>query len=227
METNTITGKIYIAIDWIVKLVFINILFIICNIPTIITFLNYLIAQTSGQLIFALTILGLTTIFCTFPAMMAVFGTIRALTIDGRTTRTFRVFIRTYKENYKRSITGGALFTLITFSLTFYYYFLNIHDNTIAKYITYAIIIYYIMIMMHFFSSNTHTETTFIQNVKNAVLLTMKNPVLSFLCGFMVVFTVLISIKIPILFILMTAPIIAYISFQIYYKRSIRGLTTD
>src|SRR5699024_4318755 len=134
METNTLTGKIYTIIDWIVKLVFINILFIISNIPTTIAFINFMIANTKGEMIFAILLLAGMIILCLFPSVMAVFGVIRALTIDGRTIRSFRTYIKTYKENYIRSISGGTLFIIVAITCSFYYFFLNLQANIIIQY---------------------------------------------------------------------------------------------
>lgn len=186
-----------------------------------------MIVNTKGEMIFAILLLAGMIILCLFPSVMAVFGVIRALTIDDRTIRSFRTYIKTYKENYIRSISGGTLFIIIAITCSFYYFFLNLQANIIIQYMTYALTVYYLMMIMHYFSSNVHIETTFIQSIKNAALFTIKNPILSFLCSFMVLFTIFISVKIPILFLLITTPIIAYMSFQIFYKRSIRGMTAQ
>lgn len=227
MEANTWSGKIYVAIDWIVKLVFVNILFIVANIVTILAFVNYLIGNSVGELIFAAILLVIAAIFFTFPAMMSVYSVIRHLVKEGRTIRTFKVYVQSYKDNYLRSVLGGLVFSFVSFIAVFYYLYFHLSQYVVLQYIAYALVVYFVMVVMHFFSVNVHFHITFIQSLKNAILFTIKNPILSFLCSFMVIFTIFISVKIPILFLLITIPIIAYMSFQIFYHRSIKGIANE
>lgn len=227
MDTNTLTGKVYIITDWFVKLVFINIIWLLFNIPTIITSVNFLIARSNGELTLALVLLATTIILFFYPATMAMFGVVRALIMKQAHIRTFRTFYQTYKENYLRSMLGGIVFVLIGTVCFFYYLFFDLQAEPIIKYVYYALVLFITMSNLHYFSSNVHFEAPFIASVKNAFLLTIKNPIISFGCSIIVFMLVMISFKLPILLVLGIGSAIATLAFLAFYKRSLVGLENE
>lgn len=224
MHTNTLTGRIYIATNWLVKLVFINIIWMLFNIPTILTIVNLFISETKGQLTFSILLILTIAILFFYPATTAMFGVIRVLIMKQPNARIIRTYWKTYKENYIRSILGGLVFVLLSIVIIFYFIFFDLQSAKVIKYLVYAILLYLFMSNMHYFSSNVHSEITFIESVKNAFLLTIKNPIVSFGCSIISVLLIMISMKIPILIILGIGSSIATLAFLAFYKRSLIGL---
>jgi len=94
------------------------------------------------------------------------------------------------------------------------------------KYIFLAVFFFLFMFMMHYFSSQVHFHTNFWEGFKSSLFLTLKNPVISIGTTTAHVAIIFISMKVaPILIFFISGSLITYISFNVFYKVSLKSVT--
>src|SRR5690625_5662858 len=104
MQTNGIIGGLYTITEWATRLALTNILWLIFNIPVLLSVLTLLIVTSMHDLIFisAITVILLPLFF--FPATSAMFAVIRRWIIGEVDVRIISSFWQHYKRNYVRSM---------------------------------------------------------------------------------------------------------------------------
>lgn len=223
MQMNGIMGGIYTITEWIMRLAITNLLWLLFNTPVIFFGLNLLIVDTTGEIIFFSVILAILLPLSFFPATMAMFSLIRKWVMGEEDIRIVPSFWNYYKKNYVRSMLGGFIITIIwVILLVDYYYFVNF-VNDLFKYFFYALSLFLIMFNIHFFSNNVHFHIKLSLSLKNSLLMTLKNPVISLFVVLINILIVVISFKIvPFLIPLFMGSLISIISFLAFYTISLR-----
>jgi len=165
----------------------------------------------------AITVILLPLFF--FPATSAMFAVIRRWIIGEVDVRIISSFWQHYKRNYVRSMVGGIAIILIwVIFLLDYYYFVNfVHER--FEYLFYGLLIYLFMFTIHFFSNTAHFDMHVRLTLKNSLLMTLKNPVLSFIISVISLFILFISFSFaPFLIPFFMGSFIAIISFTGFYR---------
>lgn len=224
MNTNTLTGKAYIAVEWFARLALLNILWVIFNIPFLMAVINVFMSRTKTELIIAVILLAIFIPLVLFPATMALFVTVRSLVIQQSPLKLIRGFWRGFKEGYGRSFLGGIVFGTLWIILIVDLIYFNQYVHALFKYVFYALFLFTLMCTLHFFSSNVHFETRFVESIKNAFLFTLKNPIVSLGSSIASVIIIFISYKFPFLLLLFVGSTIATLAFIVFYKISLKGL---
>lgn len=223
MRTDGFIGGVYVITEWVMRLAVTNLLWVLFNLPIIFIGLNVLIVDSTAEFIFlSAIIMGLLPFFF-FPATMSMFALIRRWIMKELDIPIIRSFWKHYKENYIRSMLGGFVIVLIwAILLVDYYYFVNF-VNDLTKYFFFALFFYLSMFTIHFFSNTVHFQTKLLPSLKNSLLMTLKNPVISLVVTFINVLIVVISFKLaPFLIPFFMGAIMTSISFTVFYKLSLR-----
>lgn len=222
MKTDGLIGGLYILTEWLMRFSVTNILWLFFNIPIFIVSLNLFIAETQGEKTFYLIVVMALLPFFTFPASTAIFGLARKWVFNEPDSSIFRSFWKYYKENYLKSMLGGLILVMIwaVLILDYLYFTKNIHELT--KYLFFALFFFTAMFTLHFFSNIVHFRTTLFVSLKNALYMTLKNPILSLITILIHSGIYIVSFKIaPFLFLFFTISLIAYLSFLLFYKISL------
>jgi uncharacterized membrane protein YesL len=223
MRTEGLFGGLYIITEWATRLAVTNLLWLFFNIPIIFVALNLLITDTNGEFIFFSAIIMILLPFFFFPATTAMFALVRRWILNEVDIPLVRSFWKYYKENYVRSMLGGFVIVLIwAILLIDYFYFVNF-VNDLLKYFFYALFFFVAMFTIHFFSNTVHFQTKLLTSLKNALYMTLKNPIISLIVTLMNIILVVISLKIaPFLILFFTGSIITCISFFAFFKVSLQ-----
>lgn len=223
MRTDGLFGALYVISEWATRLAVTNILWLLFNVPVLLVCLNLLITDTTGEFIFFSGITLFLLPFFFFPATMSMFALVRRWFLKEVDIPLARSFWQYYKENYIRSMLGGFIIVLIWIILLLdYFYFVNQVHN-LLKYFFYALFFFVMMFTIHFFSITVHFKLKLFSSLKNAMYMTLKNPILSLVVALLNIAIVMFSIKVATFLILFfTASLITCISFITFYKISLQ-----
>lgn len=223
MRTDGLIGGLYVITEWAMRLAVTNLLWLLFNVPIIFIGLNLLITESTGEFVFFGAIIMALLPFFFFPATTSMFALVRRWVLNEVDVPLIRSFWKYYKENYIRSMLGGLIIVFIWVILLIdYFYFVNmIHD--LIKYLFYALFLFLAMFTIHFFSNTVHFQTKLFPSLKNALYMTLKNPIMSLVVTLMSIIIIIISLKVaPFLILFFTASLITCISFIAFYKISLR-----
>lgn len=223
MRTDGLIGALYIITEWLMRFSVANLLWLLFNLPIFIVSLNLLVVHTRSEYFFYLGVIMLLLPIFFFPATTALFALARKWAFNEPDQSIIRSYWKYFKENYLRSLLGGIVMVLIwAIFLLDYFYFINFVHSFI-KYLFYALFLFLTMFTIHFFSNLVHFNTKLSLSLKNALYLTIKNPVLSLFMVLIHSSIIFISLKIaPFLFLFFTSSLIAYLSFIVFYKVSLK-----
>ena len=172
-----------------------------------------------NDIIFISTMTIILLPFVFFPATTAMFSVIRRWIIGEVDVRIITSFWQYYKSNYVRSMLGGLAVMLIwIIFLLDYYYFVNfVHEG--FEYLFYGLFIFLFMFTIHFFSNTAHFDVPVRLTLKNSLLMTLKNPVLSFIISVISIGILFISFSFaPFLIPFFMGSFIVIISFTGFYR---------
>ena len=223
MRTDGLIGVLYIITEWIMRLAVTNLLWVLFNVPIIFIGLNLLVADTTDEFIFLCIVIMALLPFFFFPATMSMFAIVRDWIINQVDVQIIRSFWKHYKMNYVRSMFGGIIIVLIwAILLIDYYYFVN-YISDLLKYLFYALFLFLFMFTIHFFSNTVHFHLKLLPSLKNSLLMTLKNPIISLIVTFINIIIILISFKLaPFLIPFFMGFLITCISFIAFHKVSLR-----
>ncbi|MFC0213786.1 YesL family protein [Paenibacillus chartarius] len=180
MEMKGLMGGFYRISEWIMRLSVTNVLWIICSIPV---FFLLLAAMTSPEDVFmqTLVLIAIVSPFTLFPATAAMFAVARKWVMGEGDVPLLKTFFRGYKENYLQSMIGGILYVIIGVILIVNYRFYVSQAGTLqllsVLFITFGVIL--MASLFNFFSILVHLHMKTLQIVKNALLITIGNPLAS------------------------------------------------
>jgi uncharacterized membrane protein YesL len=164
--------------EWIMKFAFTNLLWLLFNLPIAYLAFSLFGAAEMPQIIMLFITICVIAPFTFFPATTAMFGVVRKWVMK-EDESVVRNYWKYYKENFKRSMAGGLVFTLLTVILAvdFYYFQTRI---PLVSYLFLFLLIAMFLVMLYFFSDTIHTDTKLVQSMKKALILSMANPFFSF-----------------------------------------------
>jgi len=224
-SSTSLMGSLHGLCDWIMRFSIINILWIIFNIPIIfVTILMNFTEPKEGY--YALVVLiALLMPLLFFPATTAMFASVRQWVMQGTISPLLKSYWGYYKENYKKSFLGGLILTAAwTVLIADYYYFVN--RSTIWLYIVLIIGIYLFVFSMNFFSVASHYNLKLGSLFKNALLVTIGNPLLTAVVFIGSSIILYVSFYILLFLIpLFSGILIAYLSFGLFYRMYLKTTT--
>lgn len=224
MEFKGAMGGLYRVTEWISRIAFSNILWAICSIPFLFVLLTKFMltgadAAGANEQITLNWVLGVVTPFTVFPATSALFTVVRKWVMGNTDVGTFKTFFQGYKENYKKSMLGGIIYTIL---FAVMYVDVTVYMTQMANFRLVGILMLVLMIIVfvslfNFFSIVVHYQMTFKEVMTNSILLTIARPfrVFSTLIGAGVI--LYIGLRYPVLYVLCVPTLISMLAFFNFY----------
>lgn len=209
---------LYILCEWFMRFTFVNIIWVILNLPVIFIAVTAVgineIEQKAPLFILLYFILPL--IF--FPATTAMFGMAREWVFKNRDNNLIvKSYFKYYKKNYKRSVMNGFfLTTLWGIWIVDIYFFYEKSSYLFIMFLTMGIGLF--VYTINTFSVTVHYDVRFIESIRNSLYITVGNPVLFLVTA--ASSSIILYVSIDILFFLapfFTGALIAYLSFLMFY----------
>ncbi|WP_442601365.1 YesL family protein [Paenibacillus sp. KN14-4R] len=188
MELKGFMGGAYRISEWIMRLAFTNLMWLVCSLflPFIPIMLLYMVDPAltpEGFYVFSCMLMGIIAPFTIFPATAAMFTLIRKWVQGVDDVPMLRTFFKGYKENYLQSMLGGIIAMLATAIIYVDYKFFMSKGGSwsflAAFFILFSII--FLATLFNFFCIVVHLKMKFFPLVKNAFLLTIAHPIASLL----------------------------------------------
>jgi uncharacterized membrane protein YesL len=202
------------------RLSVINVLWVICSIPF---FYLALVGLYNGAELFlqTLVLLGIVAPFTFFPATAAMFTVARKWVSGDEDVPLLKTFFRGYKENYVQSMIGGILYVLLAVMIYVNYRFYLGQAGSLklvsVLFITFSLIL--LASLFNFFSIMVHLHMKVLQILKNALLITIGNPLASIaliVCNGVILYISLFKFTFLIPFFM--GSLIAIFSFWMFYR---------
>lgn len=194
-----------------------NLIWFIMNLPLAV--LGFIMMSTVGlsEVNIYLVLIFVLAPFILFPATAGMFGVFRKF-IMGEDIEIGPTFFLNYRENYRRSVMGGILFTIL-WALLGYFYLLLGDVAYIFVIISGVIAIGLFMFMLNYISMTVHMETGFVQALRNAFLFTISGNILTVGIGLISGIILYINFNlVPTLIPFLSGSLIAYMAFWMFYK---------
>lgn len=224
MEFKGAMGGLYRLTEWISRIAFSNILWALCSVPFLFMGLMKMIMLGSGaggpnEQITLNWALGILAPFTVFPATAALFTVVRKWVMGNTDIGTFRTFFQGYKENYFKSMLGGAIYTVLFVVM---YVDVTVYMTQMANFRIVGILMLVLMIilfvsMFNFFSIVVHYQMTFKEVVTNSVLLTIARPIRVFSTLIGAALLVYIGMRYPVLYAICIPTLISMFAFFNFY----------
>ncbi|WP_062350628.1 YesL family protein [Bacillus kwashiorkori] len=215
MNKQVLFNRLIVTTEWITRICFSNIIWLLFNLPIIYFAFNLLVSTNPNQLITNMLFIIILSPFLFFPSTTALFGITRKWVMGELDIKLIKSFFKYYKENYIRSVIGGLLLTVLwVFLFIDYFYFSTI--NSPIFYLFLAVGIFMLAFTINFFSITVHYEVKLFPTLKNCFQLALGRPVHTIGIAAITIITVYISFNLPFLLLLGTGSIIAYSCFKIF-----------
>lgn len=219
MNNGGFAGGLYAISEWIMRFSVVNVLWVIFNIPFLFILFNILIIGQVEGIFFLLVPLAILAPIILFPATTALFGSVRQWIMKNEDQGgLIKSFWNYYKENYKRSLLAGFIFTGIWIVWAVdVYYFMEINTIIAAIFIVTGIILF--VWTINFFSVTVHYHMKLFSSLKNALLITLGSPVLFIsvvICSVSILYISIFVFQVLLLFF--TCSLIAFLSFSAFYR---------
>lgn len=181
LEFRGAMGGIYKLTEWVSRIAFSNILWVICSSPflfvLLVKFLMYQTPATANDQLLLNWAMGILAPFTLFPAISALFATVRKWIMGDTDVPVFRTFFNGYKDNYKQSMIGGFFYTLL-FVIMFvdYKVYMTLDNLQLVGGVMLLLLVMLFVSMFNFFSMVVHYHMSIFLIIKNAILLTLIRP---------------------------------------------------
>ncbi len=198
MEPRGLMGGFYRISEWIMRLSAINLLWIICSIPFVFVAFTMLMSggntpeEVLSMFYTSLILMAIVAPFTLFPATAAMFTVARKWVMGEVDVPLFKTFFRGYKENYKQSMLGGIVYSLL-FAIMIVDFVVYREQLNLLSYIFIAFLLLLVLSMFNFFSMLVHYHMKTFQLLKNAILITIGKPFRSLSTAIMSGFVIYIS----------------------------------
>lgn len=218
MEPRGLMGGFYRISEWIMRLSVINVLWLICSIPFVFFGITLLMPRNGtetemlSQLYTTLIIMAVVAPFTLFPATAAMFAVARKWVMGESDVALFKTFFRGYKENYKQSMLGGIIYTILL-AIMIVDFIVYREQLNLLSYIFIAFLVLLVVSLFNFFSMLVHYHMKTFQLLKNAVLITIGKPFRSLSTAIMSGAVIYFSTKFTFLIPFFMGSIIAYLAF--------------
>lgn len=222
MKNSGLVSGIYLVSEWVMRFSVINILWVVFNIPILFIVVSMLLSSQAIDLIILIPILCILLPIFFFPATQALFASMRVFIMNREESGLIKMYWKFYKENYKKSIIAGLLFTLLWVIWYADLYFFS-ENNVILMFVFIVLGIVLYVFTINYFSVGAHYDARFRQQFKNAFLLTLGSPLLFFGVLLSSGFTLLMSIyQFQFLFFFFTGSLTAFLAFSAFYQTTLR-----
>jgi len=226
MEMRGMMGGFYKISEWIMRLSVTNLLWVLTSLPFWYLFFFGVIVPLSNtdpvwdQVFSGLLVSTVAVPFVLFPATSAMFTTVRKWVMGDVDVPLLKTFLSGYKENYKVSMFGGILYSLIflVIFLDIRFYFNGAPGIELISYVFMGIALLLVVSMFNFFSMVVHYHMKTLQLLKNAVLITIGRPFRSLSSAIAAAGIAWISMRFTFLLPFFSAVFIAYLSFFNFYQ---------
>ncbi|HEX7058002.1 MAG TPA: DUF624 domain-containing protein [Bacilli bacterium] len=228
MEMRGLMGGFYRLSEWIMRFSVINLLFLLCSLPSIFFLLLMWGAYSAGSAQANIDTARMSVLlamavapFSTFPSAAAMFTVARKWVMNDLDVPLFKTFFKGFKENYKQSMLGG-LFYVILFVVAYINieFYKSMNSLASALSILFLVLIGYLAVsLFQFFSLMVHIQLTTWQLLKNALLVTIGRLFTSLAMAATAVAAIYVSVMFnffPIVFF--TWSVIAYVTFLLFYR---------
>lgn len=150
------TNSIYKTSDWIMKLAYVNILWIIFS-------------------LIGLVILGL------FPATIAMFTVVRKWVYsDQESFSAFKLFWNTYKKEFLKSNVIGLIIMIISYLFYLEIQFIQVYNHEFLNLFFYPLLILlfvFVLTVLYVFPTYVHYDIKIFHLIKNSFLMMVLNPI--------------------------------------------------
>ncbi|OZB96759.1 YesL family protein [Paenibacillus sp. XY044] len=219
MEFKGAMGGIYKITEWITRIAYSNILWMLCSIPFFFFLVTKLLVTGANESLQMNWAMGIVAPFTLFPATAALFAVVRKWVMGDTDIKIFSTYFRAYKENYKQSMVGGIFYVLLLVIMMVDYtvYMTQFRNMQLIGIVMLILLIVLFLSMFNFFSMIVHYHMSIGQILKNAVLITIIRPfrVLATVLGSAVV--LFIGSKYPALIFFFGGSVIALWAFFNFY----------
>lgn len=181
LEFKGAMGGIYRITEWITRIAYTNILWLVTSIPflfvLLLKFMLYQVEATSNDHVILNWVLGIMAPFTLFPAISALFAVVRKWVMGDTEVPIFRTFFTGYKENYKQSMIGGIFYTLLFVVMWVdFKVYMNFNNLQLVGGVMLLLLLILFVSMFNFFSMVVHYHMGIFTIIKNAILLTVIRP---------------------------------------------------
>lgn len=220
-ELKGITGVLYAASEWVMRLSAVNLMWFILSLPIFIVLLTVDISSPGGLVLFGLLVLLLMPLLF-FPATVAVFATVRGWVTEMDYASAVRTYLAHLKSDYTDSVKAGSFFAVLW--LVWYYSLLFIpSENTIITLMLGIIGLALFVYTINFMSVSVHYRMSGKGRLKNAFFVAAGSPLLSLFIllsnGLLVwVSTTQLLFLLP----LFTCALSAFLSFSAFYQFTLK-----
>ena len=214
---NNILERLNPVFEWITKLAGTNLLWVLFNFPIAYLVLSLFTVKEMSQISMLIITIAVLAPFILFPATTAMFGIVRKWVMKEEVP-IIRFFWKYYKENYKRSLVGGLILTVLwaIVGVDYYYFHSRIF---LGSYLFLFLMVWLFIISLFFFAHTVHTETKLGQALKNVFILSIASPILSFGIAIISIVILYISLmKLTFLLPFFSGAVISFLGFFAYYK---------
>jgi uncharacterized membrane protein YesL len=181
LEFKGTMGGIYRLTEWITRIAYTNILWLICSSPflfvLLVKFMLFQTEATTNDHVLLNWVLGILAPFTLFPAISALFAVVRKWVMGDTDVPIFKTFFKGYKENYKQSMIGGFFYTLLFVIMWVdYKVYMTLDNLQLVGGVMLLLLVILFVSMFNFFSMVVHYHMGIFMILKNAVLLTVIRP---------------------------------------------------
>ena len=219
LDSNGSMGTLYNASEWIIRYLIVNLLWFIFNIPIVFLLINLLMVKNTNE-IFAICIVIFAVMpFLFFPATIGMFAVVRKWFMNEEDIPITRSFLKYYKENYIRSMTGGIIIggMWLIFAVDYYYFTVQVSES--FKYLFIFLFIFLLAFTLHFMSNTVHFESKLFKSLKNSLFITIGSPLLSLGLGIVSGLIVYVSFNyLTFIIPLFMGSLLTLLAFSIFYK---------
>lgn len=221
--------RLYHISDWLLNLIIINILWLIFNLPIFYIILLLYSASDIENFVSILIILFGLSPFIFFPATHTMFVIIRRLIFEqGQTKKIIRKYFKNYLKNYLQNIIKGLILTFIWVIFIVDYYFFVSKMSNIFSYIFLFLLVFLLTFSINYFSVSVHFKSTYFQEIKNALFVTLSNPFLTLGIGVFSILAIYLSFNyLTFLIPLVLGSFIAFISFACVNELIFKKVTQE
>jgi len=184
LELRGFMGGIYRLSEWIMRLAFINLLWLAFSLfaPVFLLIVLYAFDPTvvdKGFYFQSFMLVGIVAPFTLFPATSAMFAIVRKFVQGADDSPMFRTFFKGFKENYLKSMIAGIVFVITFFMIYFNYHFYLQQESSLQllSFLFLVLTVIVIITLCYYFCFIVHIEAKFTRLIKNSLLMTIGNPV--------------------------------------------------
>lgn len=219
-----IMGSLLRTSEWIFRLMRINFLWILFNIPIVYLFIDLFFRQTVDEAMTILIVMIILIPFILFPATTAMFGLMRRWITGKGTSRLFLNYWKLYKENYIKSFFSSFIFIIIWGIWIVNYRITDMSVGSLIFYVYLFVLLFLVALTSHFFSDLVHFEINIFRSLQKVVFMTVFYlPYTLGSAAATIIVLGFIYLIHPILILIFSASIISYIYFYAYHQIYLRA----